>query len=85
MENFIIENFMTAQLGLNGNQLVLYAVLYKDTKGGKSPVKDDYTRYSSAMNVTAPTYYSTLKKLVERGIVFRKEQADGVSLNVVKR
>ena len=75
MKRIIIEEFMTDQLKLNGNQLILYAMMWKDSDGGQQPVKDDYRHYSEAMNVTLPTYYNTMKKLADRGLV--KNMGDG--------
>ena len=34
MAKIIIENFMTSELGLSGNQLVLYAHLWAESKQG---------------------------------------------------
>lgn len=64
----IIEDFMTL-LGLNGNALVLYAILWAESKNGKQTLMDDYQHYADAMCVTVPTYYNTMKKLMERGLV----------------
>ena len=69
MAKIVIESFMTSQLGLNGNQLVLFATLWRDSNGGKDEVNDDYQRYSASINTTIPTYYSCMKKLEERGLL----------------
>ena len=56
MAKIVIENFMTSELGLSGNQLVLYAHLWAESKQGTQTVGDDYAKYSAAINVTIPTY-----------------------------
>ena len=71
MAKIMIENFMTSELGLSGNQLVLYAHLWAESKKGADDVVNDYARYSSAINVTIPTYYSTVGALIKRGLVER--------------
>ena len=73
---FSIERFMTKELGLSGNQLVLFAAMWSDSNGGKDAVNDDYIRYSAAINTSIPTYYGCLKKLEERGVL--KMEAKGI-------
>ena len=69
MAKIIIENFMTSQLGLSGNQLVLFAHLWTESKRGMVDVVDDYAKFSAAINVTIPTYYSTRNALVKKGCI----------------
>ena len=80
MAKIVIENFMTSDLGLSGNQLVLYAHLWAESKQGTQTVGDDYAKYSAAINVTIPTYYSTRNSLVARGLVYK----DGQVLKVAR-
>lgn len=79
MAKIMIENFMTSELGLSGNQLVLYAHLWAESKQGTQSVGDDYAKYSAAINVTIPTYYSTRNSLVARGLVSKDGQMLKVS------
>ena len=79
MAKICIENFMTSEAGLSGNQLVLYAHLWAESKQGGRKVENDYARYSAAINVTIPTYYSTLSSLIARGLV---KKLDGGLLQV---
>ena len=72
MAKIIIENFMTSELGLSGNQLVLYAHLWAESKQGQQEVADDYAKYSGAINVTIPTYYSTRNSLVSKGLISKE-------------
>lgn len=65
----IIDDFMTSKLGLNGNALVLFAILWAESKHGEQTLIDDYQHYADAMCVSVPTYYNTMKKLMERGLV----------------
>lgn len=68
-KSFEIESFMTADLGLSGNELVLYAIMWKETNKGTKPVTMDYNGWSEAMGVKVPTVYNCLNKLVERGVI----------------
>ena len=74
-KNIIIENFMTSQLGLSGNELVLFGILWKESEKGTKIVESDYAMMSARMNTTIPTMYNCLKKLVERGYVRQEEKA----------
>ena len=66
---FEILPWMTAQLKLSGNELVLFAILWKESKQGALQVKGDYAVLSMMMGCTVPTMYSTAKKLVDRNLV----------------
>ena len=81
MAKIVIENFMTSELGLSGNQLVLYAHLWAESKQGEETITNNYSRYAAAMNVTMPTYYSTLKALEMRGLV---KKMLGAKLKILK-
>jgi predicted transcriptional regulator len=70
----MIEKFMTAKLGLSGNELVLFSILWKESDKGQKIVEGDYTRLSEGMNVTIPTMYSCMKKLQNRGYVEQVEK-----------
>ena len=66
---FEILPWMTAQLKLSGNELVLFAILWKESKQGAQQVKGDYAVLSMMMGCTVPTMYSAAKKLVDRNLV----------------
>ena len=68
-KSFEIENFMTASLGLSGNELVLYAIMWKESEKGTKPVPMDYNGWSEAMGVKVPTVYNCINKLMERGVI----------------
>lgn len=78
MCKIIIEGFMTTELGLNGNQLVLFAILWGESKKGVEAVADNYAKYSGLMNTTIPTYYNTAKKLEERGVIRKTDDGKWV-------
>ena len=81
MAKIVIENFMTSELGLSGNQLVLYAHLWAESKQGTQTVGDYYAKYSAAINVTIPTYYSTRNSLIARNLITK----NGAALRLVAR
>ncbi len=67
-KKFFIENWMVAKLGLSGNDLVLFALIWSETDGGQHPAKIDY-QWSEAIGVTRPTFYNVTKKLLATGYV----------------
>ena len=70
MSKIIIESFMSKKLGLNGNSLVMFAIMWAECSGQRNKSQEyDYNRFSDLMNVTVPTVYATMKKLVEAGYV----------------
>ena len=68
-----IKSFMTADLGLSGNELVLYGICWKLSGEGKESFALDYSEVSAAMGTTIPTMYNCVKKLAERGYVVKLE------------
>lgn len=74
-----IKKFMIKSLSLNGNALVLFAIIWGESKQGTQIFTDDYVHHSEAMNVSIPTYYNTLQRLVDRGIIFKVDGGYKVS------
>lgn len=66
---YVIEPFMTVKLGLNGNELVLFTILWAESDNGSKVVDGDYTTLSAEMNVTVPTFFACLNKLADKGYV----------------
>ena len=64
-----IERFMIDKLGLSGNGLVLFAVLWMESKGATKEVKGNYTWLSAMMGVSIPTTYNCLSSLESKGLV----------------
>ena len=64
-----IEGWQVSQLGLSGNKLVLYALIWQNSNKGKDTVQLDYTEVSGAMGTTFPTMYNCLQDLVKADIL----------------
>lgn len=82
-KSFQIESFMTGRLGLSGNELVLFGILWKASDRGSKVVEGDYTNLSALMGTSIPTMYNCIRKLQERGYVEQVEK--GVYSVVVKQ
>ena len=68
-KTFEVSQWMTGTLGLSGNELILFAILWKESKHGEIAVKGSYTELSAAMGATIPTMYKCINKLMERGYI----------------
>lgn len=64
-----IERFMVEKLGLSGNGLVLFAVLWMESKGGTKEAKGNYTWLAAMIGVSIPTTYNCLASLEAKGLV----------------
>ena len=67
--NITIEPWMATKTGLSGNKLILFALLWYESKQGKEEVSPDYTQISAVMGTTHPTMYNCLKDMVRAGIL----------------
>lgn len=75
-KNFVIENWMVTERGLSGNELVLYAIMWKESKKGEKVVQGDYAALSAQMGTTIPTLYNCIKKLTERGLITQERKGE---------
>ena len=79
-KGFEVKRFMTVDMGLSGNNLVVYAFLWNETNGGEKPYTDGYMRISEAAGVTIPTVYNVLEKLRSRGAISYDNLQDGIEI-----
>lgn len=70
MAKIIIETFMSEKLKLNGNNLVMFAIMWADVEGQRrKAVPYDYRRFAQMMAVSIPTVYNTFENLCKNGLV----------------
>ena len=69
IKEFKIQDWMTSKLRLSGNNLVLFALMWKMSEQGTKTVKIDYKEITLAMSVSDPTVYNCLGQLVKRGLL----------------
>ena len=79
-KGFEVRRFMTVDMGLSGNNLVVYAFLWNETDGGMKTYTDGYMRISEAAGVTVPTVYNVLEKLKGRGMITYDNLQDGIEI-----
>ena len=79
-KGFEVKRFMTVDMGLSGNNLVVYAFLWNETVGGMKTYTVGYLRISEAAGVTVPTVYNVLEKLKGRGMISYDNLQDGIEI-----
>ncbi len=70
-KNIVIEPWMAEKTNLTGNKLILFALLWQESKQGKEEVAPDYNEVSSAMGTSTPTMYNCLNDLVRSGLLLQ--------------
>lgn len=72
MNLFVIHKWMVSHLHLNGNRLILYAVIYQATYDGRwfeGGLKD----FQKLMNVSQPTVIEGLRYLLNNRLIQKRE------------
>ena len=69
--------------GLKGNDLVLYAFLFNETKGGREKYYGNHMDMAGVLNTTIPTVYNVLRNLEGNGLIRRTGSKES-GIEVVK-
>ena len=70
--NYItIQGFMQADLGLSGNELVAYAVIYGFSQDGVSAFSGSARYLADTLGITKRAVFSVLQRLVAKGLIIR--------------
>lgn len=80
--NYItIQGFMQTDLGLVGNELVAYAIIYGFSQDGTSVFSGSARYLADTMGITKRAVFSVLQRLVQKGCIIRMpKQVNGVLL-----
>ena len=70
----VIQSFMVSELGLKGNELLIYAIIFGFSQNTGQAFHGSLTYLESWTNSTRPTVISSLKSLVEKGLIEKEEQ-----------
>jgi predicted transcriptional regulator len=68
-EKFTIHAFMIDDLNLNGAKLLIYAMIFEMTNGGKDRIKANKPFFSNRLKLSKNTAYGTVTSLIEDGLV----------------
>lgn len=77
----VIQSFMVSDLGLKGNELLIYAIIFGFSQTTGQAFHGSLTYLESWTNSTRPTVVACLKSLVKKGFLEKEEQ----TINGVKR
>lgn len=77
----VVVGWMMTTLGLNGNDLLVYALIYGYSQDGQGAYFGSLAHTAEALNISRRTASDVLNRLVERGVITRKH----VELNGLMR
>lgn len=84
--NYInIQAFMKTDLGLSGNELICYAIIFGFSQDGESEYVNGAQYVSEWLGCTYQTALSVIKKLIEKGLVVKREVTDESGRKMVYR
>ena len=82
MAYIVIQDWMITDLGLRGNELLTYALIYGFSQDGESEFKGSLKYISEFLGISKSTAQRSIEKLVDRGIVEKRvEEISGVKFN----
>lgn len=70
----VIQSFMVSELGLKGNELLIYAIIFGFSQTTGQAFHGSLTYLERWTNITRHTVISSLKSLVEKGLIEKEEQ-----------
>ena len=77
----VIQSFMVSELGLKGNELLIYAIIFSFSQATGQAFHGSLSYLESRINGTRPTVIACLKSLVKKGLIEKEEQTtNGVKL-----
>jgi len=72
--NYIsIQAFMVKDLGLKGNELITYALIYGFSQDGENYFKGSLSYMAEWLNCSKNTVYNIVKSLVDKGLLDKRE------------
>lgn len=71
----VIQRWMVSELGLKGNELLIYALIYSFSRDGESEFRGSIDYVEKWTGVARNTVKGSLKKLVERNLVTKRDFA----------
>jgi predicted transcriptional regulator len=74
IDNFItVPGFAIVELGLSGNELLCYSLIYGFTQDNETEFRGSLNYVSSALNVTKQNAKKIIDRLIERGLIEKRE------------
>jgi predicted transcriptional regulator len=70
---YTIQGWMVNQLNLQGNELLVYAIIYGFSQDGESEFNGSLKYLSEMTNSNKSTMSRTIEKLIDKGLIIRKK------------
>ena len=75
-ENYIqLQGWMINELGLKGNELILYAIIFGFSQDGESEYYGSQRYIASAMKISLPTANKIINGLLEKNLIIKTEES----------
>jgi hypothetical protein len=71
---YTVHGWMINELGLSGNDLLIYAIIYGFSQDGSTEFSGSLNYLVTFINSTKPTVINCLKKLCERGLLVKTDR-----------
>ena len=81
---YTVQAWMVNDLGLKGNELALYAIIYGFSQDGRSEFVGSISYIQEWLGCTRPTAMKTIAALIEKGLVKKKLASNGIDCNAYK-
>ena len=81
---FTVQAWMVNDLGLHGNELTLYAIIYGFSQDGRSEFVGSISYVMEWLGCSRPTAMKTIASLVEKGLIEKKLATNGIDSNSYK-
>lgn len=81
---YTVQAWMVNDLGLHGNELALYAIIWGFSQDGRSEFVGSISYIQEWLGCSRQTVVNTLKALIEKGLVVKKVAKNGFDCNAYK-
>ena len=81
---FTVQAWMVNDLGLHGNELTLYAIIYGFSQDGRSEFVGSISYVMEWLGCSRPTAMKTIAALVDKGLITKRLATNGIDCNAYK-
>ena len=81
---YTVQAWMVNDLGLHGNELALYAIIWGFSQDGRSEFVGSISHIQEWLGCSRPTAIKTLATLAEKGLIIKKVAKNGFDSNAYK-
>lgn len=81
---YTVQAWMVNDLGLHGNELAIYAIIYGFSQDGRSEFLGSISYFQEWLGCSRPTAIKALTSLVDKGLVEKRQATNGIDPNGYK-